>query len=259
MTKNSENAKEKSQFQADEAAVETQAETFADTAAQDDEDDIVEMEAVEVEDEAGLDEADESASSEGDEAASPDQRDASLAALTEERDALVAEREAFKEQLLRARAEFDNYRKRVLREGEAQRKRAAEQLLRDLLPVLDNLERALAHGEESGGEQLVEGVKMVHKQFLGVLDNYSVTPIVAVGEPFDPNLHDAMTQQPSPEYAEGVVMDEFERGYMIGDSVLRPSRVLVSSGAPEPEPEVLVEEVNETDESNDTAASEEMK
>jgi len=75
---------------------------------------------------------------------------------------------------------------------------------------------------------------MVLKQFLGVLDNFHVTPIVAVGELFDPNLHDAMTQQPSETYAEGVVMNEFERGYYLGDTVLRPSKVLVSSGPPVP-------------------------
>lgn len=150
----------------------------------------------------------------------------------EELEALVAERDELKDQLLRARAEFDNYRKRIQRESELQRKRAAEKLLLDLLPVLDNLERALNHGQDTGESGLIEGVSMVFKQFLGVLDNYHVTPIVAVGELFDPNLHDAMTQQPSETYAEGVVMNEFERGYYIGDAVLRPSKVLVSSGPP---------------------------
>jgi len=151
-----------------------------------------------------------------------DPAEAELAALREERD-------DFKDQALRARAEFDNYRKRMARESERIRKTAAEGLMRSLLPILDNLERALSHVEDKS-DGLALGVEMVVKQFADVLGGQGLEPIPAKGEPFDPNVHEALTHQPSDEYPADTVMEEFQRGYRLGDFVLRPTQVVVSSG-----------------------------
>lgn len=145
--------------------------------------------------------------------------------------ALQAERDALQDQLLRARAEFDNYRKRMLREGEQLRKTAAQGLMRDLLPIVDNLERALGHVEDKT-DSLALGVEMILKQFANVLSNQGLEAIPAKGEPFDPNIHEALTHQPSSEYPADTVMEEFQRGYRLGDFVLRPTQVVVSSGPP---------------------------
>lgn len=157
---------------------------------------------------------------------------------------LTAERDVLKDQLLRARAEFDNYRKRVLREGEQARTGAAQGIMRDLLPVADNLERALAHAEDPSSA-LAEGVGMVLRQFMDVLAVRGLEAIPAMGASFDPNVHEALSYMPSDEHAAGMVMNEFERGYRLGSAVLRPSRVVVSSGTPESTQ--IVEEVNSTE------------
>lgn len=144
---------------------------------------------------------------------------------------LQQERDEFRDQALRARAEFDNYRKRMARESEATRKTAARSLMRDLLPVVDNLERALSHVEDKS-DGLAQGVEMILRQFADVLSAQGLDPIPAKGEPFDPNFHEALTHQPSTEYPADTVIEEFQRGYRLGDFVLRPSQVVVSSGAP---------------------------
>ena len=137
-----------------------------------------------------------------------------------------------RDQLLRMRAEFDNYRKRVARDAERLRKMAAEGLLKDLLPVADNFERALQHGQ-SDPASLVEGIAMVYKQFVDVLARHGVEPISATGQPFDPNVHDALSRMPSEEHSEDTVSLEYEKGYRLGDIVLRPAKVVVSSGPAE--------------------------
>ena len=157
---------------------------------------------------------------------------------------LAAERDLLKDQLLRMRAEFDNYRKRVLREGEQARMGAAQNIIRDLLPVADNLERALAHAEDPSSA-LAEGVGMVLRQFMDVLAVRGLEAIPAMGVTFDPNVHEALSYMPSEEHAAGMVMNEFERGYRLGSAVLRPSRVVVSSGAPECAQ--MTEDVNSTE------------
>ena len=95
--------------------------------------------------------------------------------------------------------------------------------------MVDNLERALSHVEGDTGV-LSEGVEMVVKQFCDILASHGVEPIASLGEPFDPHLHEALSHQPSEEYGADVVMEEFERGYRLKDFVLRPSKVVVSSG-----------------------------
>ncbi len=143
--------------------------------------------------------------------------------------ALATELEEARDQMLRLRAEFDNYRKRTAREVERVRKTAAESLIRELLPVVDNLERAFDHaGDKSDG--LAQGVEMVLKQLCGVLSAHGTEPIPALGEVFDPNVHEALSHLPSDEYAADTVMQEYERGYRMGDYVLRPAKVVVSSG-----------------------------
>lgn len=157
---------------------------------------------------------------------------------------LVAERDMYKDQLLRTRADFDNFRKRVLRDGEQARAGAAQGIVRDLLPVADNLERALSHADDASSA-LAGGVVMVLRQFMEVLSARGLEPIPAMGVAFDPNVHEALSYMPSGEYAAGMVMNEFERGYRLGSAVLRPSRVVVSSGAPETE--TYEEELNSTE------------
>jgi len=146
-------------------------------------------------------------------------------------EALEQERDDLKDQLLRARAEFDNYRKRMLREGEQQRKTAAQGLMRGLLPIVDNLERALGHVEDKS-DGFTQGIEMIAKQFAEVLSGQGLELIPSIGEAFDPNIHEALTHQPSEQYPADTVMEEFQKGYRLGEFVLRPSQVVVSSGPP---------------------------
>ncbi len=136
--------------------------------------------------------------------------------------------EQLKDQLLRVRADFDNYRKRALRDMDQLRKSASLALIRALLPALDNLERALSHAD--AGDKLAEGVRMVHKQFSDILAGEGLAPIPALNEIFDPNVHDALATMSSSSIEAGRVMEEYERGYRLGDQVVRPARVIVSNG-----------------------------
>lgn len=145
--------------------------------------------------------------------------------------ALRLERDNVQDQLLRLRADYDNFRRRVARDNDQLRKTAAQALMRDLLPIVDNMERALSHVEDKT-DGLALGVEMVLKQFAGVLSAQGLEPIAAKGQPFDPNVHEALTHQPSVEFPADTVMEEFQRGYRLGDFVLRPTQVVVSSGPP---------------------------
>lgn len=148
--------------------------------------------------------------------------------VREELAARQVECDQLKDQLLRARAEFDNYRKRMLRETDQTRQAATSNLIRVLLPVLDNLERALAHASEEDG--LTVGVRMVHKQLVEALAAEGLEPIPATGTVFDPAVHDALVMTPSATVAQGLILEEFERGYKLREQVLRPAKVIVSSG-----------------------------
>jgi molecular chaperone GrpE len=141
--------------------------------------------------------------------------------------ALQEECGSLRDQLLRSRAEFENYRKRTAREVERIRKTAAESLIHDLLAVVDNLELALNNAVGESGP-MIEGVRLVHKQFLDTLERNGLEPIEAVGRPFDPNVHEAIAQTPSSEVAPDHVVEEFQRGYRLGGQILRPSKVVVS-------------------------------
>ncbi|MBI4558082.1 MAG: nucleotide exchange factor GrpE [Candidatus Hydrogenedentes bacterium] len=152
---------------------------------------------------------------------------ASEAAVT----ALVAERDALKGQILRLRADFDNYKKRVAREAEQNRKNATGAIIQELLPVADNLERALEHANDYSGA-LAEGVELVLRHFHEVLNRNGVNLIPAMGEPFNPEVHEAVIHRESDEIPADCVAQEIQKGYRLGDRVLRPTRVAVSAGPP---------------------------
>ena len=143
----------------------------------------------------------------------------------------AAERQAQEnhERFLRAAAELDNFRKRKEREVSDLRKYANQTLLRELLGVVDNLERALAASQESGEPQgLTEGVDMTLKELLKIFDQFHVKPIESLQQPFDPNLHEAVMQEPSDTVPANTVLKELQKGYMLRDRLLRPAMVVVS-------------------------------
>jgi len=131
---------------------------------------------------------------------------------------------------LRLYAETENFKKRMAREAEEMRKYHNEGLIMELLPVVDNLERAISHAEENGDSGgLIEGVKMVHKQFLDGLGKFGVKHIPAEkGASFDPNHHQAMMQVETDEQDEGTIVDEFQKGYLLNDRVIRATMVTVA-------------------------------
>ena len=140
-----------------------------------------------------------------------------------------AERDRYYDQLLRKTAEFENYRKRVERERRERAEEAAVDLIRELLPIIDNLERALyADIEEESVEPYRKGVEIIHKQLVDLLRKRGVTPIEALGAEFDPHFHQAVTHEASPGHRDGEVIEEFSRGYMLGDRLLRPAMVKVA-------------------------------
>lgn len=149
--------------------------------------------------------------------------------LREELDELREEYDELHEKYLRLGAEFDNYKKRTDREFTRQVQFANEELFREVLPILDDLERTInATKEESSFEQLKEGVGLVYNNFKNILKRRGVEPIESVGEEFDPELHEAMMVQESEEHESETVIQEFERGYKLGDTVLRHAKVVVS-------------------------------
>jgi molecular chaperone GrpE len=134
------------------------------------------------------------------------------------------------ERALRVQAELENYRKRTRREMEEERRYALLPFARDLLSVVDNLERALAAAQGDNGG-LLEGVKMVSAQLQNVLNHHQCVRIETVGKPFDPNVHQAIAQEASSEYPAGTVSREAQSGYKLFDRVVRPAQVFVSTGA----------------------------
>jgi molecular chaperone GrpE len=148
-----------------------------------------------------------------------------------------AEISRLRDQLLRSAADFDNFRKRTRREQEDAARRGRESAVKDLLPVFDNLERAAAHAESAADAKVIgDGVRMVIKQFNDALEKMGIKRIVTVGRPFDPSQHEAIQQLASAEHPAGVIMAEVQPGYSIGDYLLRAAMVVVSKGAPEPDP-----------------------
>jgi molecular chaperone GrpE len=131
------------------------------------------------------------------------------------------------ERFLRVSAEFDNYKKRAAREAAEFKKFANEALVKEILPILDNLERAIESSDTQNG--LVEGVEMTLKEMLKVFEKFNVKPIDAVGEPFDPCFHQAVIQEESDIHPENTVIRELQKGYLMHERLIRPAMVVVSS------------------------------
>lgn len=131
----------------------------------------------------------------------------------------------------RTRAEFENYRKRSVRENAQAQERGAAKLALELLPAIDNLDRALAHAGSDGANgdaTFVSGIKHVHSDVLAALKRAGIEPYSPEGEPFDPTQHEAVAQQPFEGAQPGTVVEVYQRGYRLGDSILRPARVVVA-------------------------------
>ena len=140
---------------------------------------------------------------------------------------LRRERDEYLALAQRTQADFENWRKRATRETAAAGQRARSGLMTELLPVVDNLERALASAEAEDG--LAGGVKLVHSELVSVLVRNGVEPFDPKGEKFDHGVHEAISTRPDEETGAGVVLDVVEKGYRLGESVLRPARVVVSA------------------------------
>ncbi len=138
------------------------------------------------------------------------------------------ERDAYRDQLLRLRAEFDNVRKRNERERLQMFGRATEEAVRDFLPIVDDLERALAADTGDAAGSFHQGVEMIHKQMLEVLRRRGVEPIDSIGQDFDPNIHEAVAYEPAAGRREGEIIGELRRGYRLGDRLVRPAMVRVA-------------------------------
>lgn len=134
------------------------------------------------------------------------------------------------DRFLRVSAEFENYKKRSVREMDEFRKFANESLIREMLTVVDNLERALnsSNNDNQANSHIAEGVDMTLKEILKVFEKFNVKPIEALGKPFDPNFHQAAMREETNERPENTVLNELEKGYMIHDRLLRPAMVVVS-------------------------------
>jgi len=133
------------------------------------------------------------------------------------------------DRFLRERADLENYRKRVGREKEELLNYGNKSLLEEILPVIDNLERALTHASEDSQGAVVEGIRMTHAMLLTALKKFNVTPIEAVGTPFDSAYHQAMAQVPTDQHEPNTVVEEYQKGYMLKERLLRPSMVSVAT------------------------------
>lgn len=144
---------------------------------------------------------------------------------------LQADLDRFRELALRSQADFENYKKRTAREKEDAIKYANRSLLQQLVPIIDNFELGLAAAKEQGKESpIYSGMVLVQKQLSDLLAENGLQPIEAEGRPFDPNLHEAIAHEPSDHVPEGIVLRQTRRGYRYKDRLLRPAKVMVSSG-----------------------------
>jgi len=141
---------------------------------------------------------------------------------------LQRERDDFHDRWLRKSAEFDNYRKRIERERREQADQGITDLLEELLSVVDDFDRALTVDAGEGGAAYQKGVELIHTKLHDLLRKRGVRPIETLGSDFDPNLHQAVIHESSPDHREGEVIGELQRGYLIGDRLLRPAMVKVA-------------------------------
>lgn len=139
------------------------------------------------------------------------------------------EAEQLKDRWMRAAAELENFKKRSARDREELLRQAQERVIKEFLPVLDNLQRALAHANnQEGTEGLLEGIQMIEKQFISALERLGVSPMEVLHQAFDPGKHEAMMQVETEEYEPNTVVQELEKGYLWNDRLLRPAKVAVS-------------------------------
>jgi molecular chaperone GrpE len=158
--------------------------------------------------------------------------------LADQLAAAQAEIEQLKDKYLRSVAEFANYRKRQERDAQQTALRLKAAAFRSVLPVLDDLQLAVKHAPENTPQyNWVEGVLLIERKFIKILEDANIKPIAALGQPFDPNLHEAVLQMPSDEHPAGYVVQEVKTGFVLEDEVLRPTKVIVSAGAPAETPE----------------------
>jgi molecular chaperone GrpE len=153
-----------------------------------------------------------------------------------------AEAKEHYDRLLRISAEFENFKKRAEREMADFKKFASEAVFREILPIIDNLERAVDASNHSDDGALVEGIKMTLKQFRACLSKFGVVPIKAVGKPFDPRFHEAVMRESSESHPNNIVLKEIQKGYMIKERLLRPAAVVIST---QPIDQEAVSESNE--------------
>jgi len=150
---------------------------------------------------------------------------------------LETEKADLRDRMLRIAADFDNWKKRSRKELTDTEARSREQVLRDFLEIVDNLERAtasLGEGKEADPKAIRDGVDLVLRQFRNKLERYQVKVVEAKGQPFDPRLHEAISQAPTPDAKPGSVLHELQKGYMIGERLLRPAMVVVAVAPPAP-------------------------
>ncbi|AZR74854.1 nucleotide exchange factor GrpE [Anoxybacter fermentans] len=181
------------------------------------------------EDEAEVDEAEDSSVENTDtDKEAGEEKSPEVLALEEEKKKLEEEKKNLIDKLSRLQADFNNYRRRVAQEMEEHKARANERLLAELLPIIDNFERALSV-EQNNDESFVKGVEMIYKQLLNLLEKEGVTPIEAEGEIFDPHLHHAVMKEPAPEgVVEDTIIAVLQKGYYYKGRVLRPAMVKVA-------------------------------
>ena len=149
-------------------------------------------------------------------------------------EAITAEVTELRDKYARLQAEWDNFRKRTAAERKSERDRAAESLVTDLLPVLDDLERAINHARESGeGGTLTDGVEAIQSKFLQILGKHKVEQLLAQGEAFDATRHQAVGVEEDASVPEETVVKVYQQGYIMGDRVIRPAMVVTSTGGPE--------------------------
>lgn len=160
--------------------------------------------------------------------------DSAKASADDDLENLKAENAELKDRILRSHAELENFRRRSQKESLDAMKYQSVPVIRDMLPGIDNLQRAIDAAEQTGdGAKLIDGIKMVSQQFTDALKKHSAEPIQPEGEQFDPNLHEALTQIPSADHPPMTVLQVIEVGYKIHDRVLRPAKVMVSCAPPE--------------------------